>query len=112
MQSCYLSDNHIYSVSYNTLVAFNPQVSDSTSISQLGINFKTKRLISSASIKYYPFNDIYRFGLNTFQLYAKLGFDDAERQNSNLFPAGYNYGLFNDGTKAIESSNERNTIFD
>ena len=80
------SDNHIYSVSYNTLVAFNPwQESDSTSISQLGINFKTKRLISSASIKYYPFNDIYRFGLNKFQLYAKLGFDDAERHNSNLF---------------------------
>jgi len=107
------SDNHIYSVSYNTLVAFNPwQESDSTSISQLGINFKTKRLISSASIKYYPFNNIYRFGLNTFQLYAKLGFDDAERHNSNLFPSGYNYALFNDGTKAIEKSNERNTIFD
>ena len=57
-------------------------------------------------------DSIYRYGLNTFQLYAKVGFDDAERHNSNLFPAGYNYALFNDGTKAIESSNERNTIFD
>lgn len=107
------SDNHIYSVSYNTLVAYNPwQESDSASISQLGINFKTKRLISSASIKYYPFSNVYRFGLNTFQLHAKLGFDDAERHNSNLFPAGYNYALFNGGTKALEKSNERNTILD
>tara|TARA_B100001758_G_scaffold208468_1_gene190117 strand:+ start:2685 stop:5882 length:3198 start_codon:yes stop_codon:yes gene_type:complete len=107
------SDNHIYSVSYNTLVAYNPwQESDSASISQLGINFKTKRLISSASIKYYPFSNVYRFGLNTFQLHAKLGFDDAERHNSNLFPAGYNYALFNSGTKALEKTNERNTILD
>ena len=107
------SDNHIYSITYNTLVAYNPwQESDSASISQLGINFKTKRLISSASIKYYPFSGIDRFGLNSFQLNAKLGFDDAERHNSNLFPAGYNYALFNTGTKALERSNERNTIFD
>ncbi len=94
------SDNHIYSISYNTLVAYNPwQESDSASISQLGINFKTKRLISSASIKYYPFSNIDRFGLNSFQLNAKLGLDDAERHNSNLFPAGYNYALFNTGLK-------------
>jgi len=107
------SDNHIYSISYNTLVAYNPwQESDSASISQLGINFKTKRLISSASVKYYPFSNIDRFGLNSFQLNAKLGLDDAERHNSNLFPAGYNYALFNTGTKALEKTNERNTIFD
>lgn len=104
-------DNHIYGVMYNTLVAFNPwQESDSASISQLGVNFEIKRLIASASIKYYPFNKITKYGLNTFQLNAKVGVDDADRHQSHLFPAGYNYALFNDGTKAMERSNERNTL--
>ena len=63
------SDNHIYGVMYNTLVAFNPwQESDSASISQLGVEFEIKRLIASASIKYYPFNKTFKYGLNTFQL--------------------------------------------
>jgi len=105
------SDNHIYGVMYNTLVAFNPwQESDSASISQLGVDFEIKRLIASASIKYYPFNKIYKYGLNTFQLNAKIGIDDAERHQSHLFPAGFNYALFNGGTKAMERSNERNTL--
>ena len=107
------SDNHIYGLMYNTLVAYSPwQESDSTSLSQLGIKFGSKRLVASANVKYYPFKNNYTFGLNTVQLNAKFGIDDVERKNSNLFPSGYNYALFNGGFKALVNSNETNTIFD
>ena len=98
---------------YNTLVAYSPwQESDSTSLSQLGIKFGSKRLVASANVKYYPFKNNYRFGLNTVQLNAKFGIDDVERKNSNLFRSGFNFSLFICGFKGQVNSNETNTIFD
>ena len=107
------SDNHIYGVIYNTLVAYSPwQESDSSSISKLGIRFDSKRLVASANMKYYPLRNEARLGLNTLKLYATVGIDNSDRGNSNLFPAGYNYTLFNGGFKALENASERNTIVD
>ena len=107
------SDNHIYGILYNTLVAFEPwQEADSAAVSDLGISLKSKRLISSASLTYYPFKKLNKYGLNTFAVRGKIGVDDVQRDHSRLYSSDYTYGLNSLGSKAMQKSDETSVNYD
>ena len=107
------SDNNIYGVLYNTLVSYEPwQEADSAALSNFEINLRSKRIMGRASVTYYPFQDINKYGLNTLVVKGNVALNDIHRDESRSMSADYTYGQNDEGAKRLERSNNTSVNYD
>ena len=95
------------------MVSYEPwQEADSAALSDIEISLKSKRLMGGASITYYPFQGMNKYGLNTLVVKGNVALNDIHRDESRSMSADYTYGQNGEGAKRLERSNHTSVNYD